>query len=330
MGPANAAGPAAPDLSAPAPADKAALRARLEAGEWLVDLRTRTAFAAGHVPGTLNFGIDGQLATYLGWLIPWGTPLTLLGETAGAGRRGAARAGPDRHRPPRRRGHRHRRSSGPTSRWAGSSGPRSPTWPRSGTTAPWPSWTCAAPPEYDESHLEGAVSIPLHELLGRLGEVPAGEVWVHCAGGYRASIAASILAAPAAGWWPWTTPTPRRRGRRAADGRERPGRRVSALAIPLGLLIGLSLGALGGGGSILTVPALVYVLGQSPVAGDHRVAGHRRDHLADRDGRPRPGRPGPRGPGPALRRPRAWPGPGTARACRPASPRPSCSRRSRC
>ena len=41
---------------------------------------------------------------------------------------------------------------------------------------------------------------------------------------------------------------------------------MSALAIPLGLLIGLSLGALGGGGSILTVPALVYVLGQSPVA----------------------------------------------------------------
>ena len=36
------------------------------------------------------------------------------------------------------------------------------------------------------------------------------------------------------------------------------------LAVPLGLVIGLSLGALGGGGSILTVPALVYVLGQSP------------------------------------------------------------------
>ncbi|GAC1341119.1 MAG: sulfite exporter TauE/SafE family protein [Candidatus Dormibacteria bacterium] len=35
------------------------------------------------------------------------------------------------------------------------------------------------------------------------------------------------------------------------------------LAIPLGIVIGLSLGALGGGGSILTVPALVYVLGES-------------------------------------------------------------------
>jgi uncharacterized membrane protein YfcA len=36
------------------------------------------------------------------------------------------------------------------------------------------------------------------------------------------------------------------------------------LASPLGLLIGLSLGALGGGGSILAVPALVYAAGQTP------------------------------------------------------------------
>lgn len=39
-----------------------------------------------------------------------------------------------------------------------------------------------------------------------------------------------------------------------------------AIAIPAGLLIGLSLGALGGGGSILTVPALVYLLHQQPHA----------------------------------------------------------------
>ncbi|KGN42013.1 sulfite exporter TauE/SafE family protein [Knoellia aerolata] len=41
---------------------------------------------------------------------------------------------------------------------------------------------------------------------------------------------------------------------------------MSPLVIPLGLVIGLALGALGGGGSILTVPALVYVLGQEPRA----------------------------------------------------------------
>ena len=36
------------------------------------------------------------------------------------------------------------------------------------------------------------------------------------------------------------------------------------LAATLGALIGLALGSLGGGGSILTVPALVYLLGQNP------------------------------------------------------------------
>ena len=39
-----------------------------------------------------------------------------------------------------------------------------------------------------------------------------------------------------------------------------------AAAAPFGFLIGLSLGALGGGGAILTVPLLVYGLGLTPVA----------------------------------------------------------------
>ena len=37
--------------------------------------------------------------------------------------------------------------------------------------------------------------MPIHELPQRLDDVPAGEVWVHCAGGYRASVAASFLSA---------------------------------------------------------------------------------------------------------------------------------------
>ena len=49
--------------------------------------------------------------------------------------------------------------------------------------------------EHADGHLDGAIHIPLHELADRLNEVPDGEVWVHCAAGYRASIAASILAA---------------------------------------------------------------------------------------------------------------------------------------
>lgn len=71
MAPANAAGPGPPDQSPPARADAGDVRRRIDAGEWVVDLRTRTAFAGGHVVGSLNVGLDGSFATYLGWLIPW-------------------------------------------------------------------------------------------------------------------------------------------------------------------------------------------------------------------------------------------------------------------
>ena len=47
--------------------------------------------------------------------------------------------------------------------------------------------------EHDQARITGSLNIPIHELPHRVGEVPQGEVWVHCASGYRASIAASIL-----------------------------------------------------------------------------------------------------------------------------------------
>ncbi|HEU4948901.1 MAG TPA: MBL fold metallo-hydrolase [Kribbella sp.] len=194
MGPANAAGPAAPDLSEPEPADKQTLRAHLEAGEWLVDLRNRVAFAAGHVPGTLNFGLDGQFATYLGWLIPWGTPVTLLGETReqvaeaqrelvriGIDRPAAAATGSPQDWTDQELGHFERASFADLAQVRHHRDVAVLDVRRK--------------LEYVESHIDGAVSIPLHELLGRLDEVPVGEVWVHCARGYRASIAASVLAA---------------------------------------------------------------------------------------------------------------------------------------
>ncbi len=194
MGPANTAGPAAPDLSPPETADALQLRRRLEEGEWLVDLRTRTAFAAGHAPGTLNFGLDGSFATYLGWLIPWGTPVTLLGETAdqvAQAQREMVRIGIDR----------------PAS--AATGGPDQWTDGPLGTVERATFADLAHVRhhrhvvvldvrrrlERAESHIDGTVHIPLHELLQRADEVPAGELWVHCAAGYRASIASSILLA---------------------------------------------------------------------------------------------------------------------------------------
>ena len=50
------------------------------------------------------------------------------------------------------------------------------------------------PREYDRKHVAGSINIPLNHLIERLPEVPRGRsVIVYCAGGYRSSIAASLL-----------------------------------------------------------------------------------------------------------------------------------------
>jgi hydroxyacylglutathione hydrolase len=195
MGPANLAAPSeAPDLSLPQPADPEQLRQRIEAGEWVIDLRTRSAFAAGHMSGTLNFGLDGSFATYLGWVIPWGTPLTLLGETAeqvAEAQRELVRVGIDRPAAA---------ATGTPDSWSGGEALATLRTGKFGDLAAARRQRdlvvldVRRRMEWQESHVVGAVHIPLHELQGRLDEVPDGEVWVHCAGAYRASVAASMLA----------------------------------------------------------------------------------------------------------------------------------------
>ncbi|MFE6287747.1 rhodanese-like domain-containing protein [Streptomyces sp. NPDC057877] len=198
MGPANAAGPAPVDLTPPAIADADEIAARLAAGEWVVDLRHRVAFAEGHVSGSFNFEAEGQLATYLAWLIPWGKPVTLLAESTAqlaAAQRELARVGIDR----------------PAAAATGSPA----DWLRPGETpAAFRRAAFAdladragaagaagvvvldvrrAAERASGGHIEGSVHIPVHTLHRRLGEIPEGEVWVHCAGGMRAAIAASLL-----------------------------------------------------------------------------------------------------------------------------------------
>ena len=197
MAPANLAGPAGPDLSPPRPADAAELRRRIEAGEWVVDLRDRIAFAAGHVPGTFSFPLDNRFATYLGWMIPWGTPLTLLGdspEQVAVAQRELARIGIDRPAAA---------ATGRPEAWAGERGVVSLRLVKFGDLAAALGAGNGGPVvldvrrrlEWEGNHIAGAVHIPLHELPGRVAELPPGEVWVHCESGYRSVLGASILAA---------------------------------------------------------------------------------------------------------------------------------------
>lgn len=195
MGSANAAGPGAVDLSPPARADAAQLAARIAAGEWVADLRNRRAFAAGHVMGSLSFEHGSDFSNYLGWLIPWGTPLPLLGDTpeqVAAAQRDLARIGIDQ--------------------LAGAAAGSPRDWAGGGPLASFPVASFAdlaavrhhrpvtvldvrRALEWADGHLDGAVHIPLHELPARLSELPRAEIWVHCRSGYRAVIAASLLQA---------------------------------------------------------------------------------------------------------------------------------------
>lgn len=72
MGVENLAGPAPVDLTPVSRADAAELRERMADGQWVVDLRHRKAYAALHLAGTVSLGLDGPMATWLGWLIDWG------------------------------------------------------------------------------------------------------------------------------------------------------------------------------------------------------------------------------------------------------------------
>ncbi|MCJ0894364.1 MBL fold metallo-hydrolase [Rhodococcus sp. IEGM 1401] len=191
MGVINTEGPAPIDLSTPEPVDPDELRRRIDDGQWVVDLRARTAFAAGHLDGSLGFELSTTFVTYLGWLYQWGAPLTLIGDTSDQideATRELARIGID-HPSGSAVGEIHslasdgRVRSYEVSDFAGLAAEDSDI----------AVLDTRQQSEYADGHIPGAINIPLHELPHRLAEVPDGKVWVHCASGYRASIAASLL-----------------------------------------------------------------------------------------------------------------------------------------
>jgi hydroxyacylglutathione hydrolase len=196
MGVINSQGPAPVDLSLPRPVDAKELRRRIEAGEWVIDLRSRTAFAAGHLAGTLGFELSGSFVAYLGWLYTWGAPLTLIGEDRDQvleARRELARIGVDN-------------LTGSSTGDIHSLADNAPL--RSYRVADFADLAkridgseltvldVRRTDEYEKDHIPGAMNVPLHDLPGRITDVPAGEVWVHCASGYRSSIAASMIDEP--------------------------------------------------------------------------------------------------------------------------------------
>lgn len=191
MGPANHAGPEPIDLSPLPRLSPGQVREAAAAGAWVVDLRPRQDFAAAHLTGSVNFGVDGSMATYLGWVYPYDSPLVLLGdspEMIADAQRELVRIAIDR----------------PAGAYVG------PVADLEQPAARTPVASFADLPdalsrgavvldvrrshEFEAAHIDGAVHIPLHELIARRHEVPRdAQVWVHCAGAYRAAAAIGLL-----------------------------------------------------------------------------------------------------------------------------------------
>jgi hydroxyacylglutathione hydrolase len=56
------------------------LEAALNDSSPVIDTRTATAFAAGHIPGTINIPYDYSFANWAGWLLDYGHPFYLIAD----------------------------------------------------------------------------------------------------------------------------------------------------------------------------------------------------------------------------------------------------------
>ena len=193
MAPANSTGPTSANVQVPESLEAAELTRRLADGEWVVDLRNRLAFSSDHLKGAVSFeyGNGSNFTTYLGWVLPWNEPLTLVGGRSDVedAIRDLSRIGIDS--PDAAIG---------TEPHALAPDAAVASYARVG----WEGMLRNRPEgepildvrridEVATSRLAGSVNVPLHELLSRIDEVPAGRIWVHCGSGYRAGVAASLL-----------------------------------------------------------------------------------------------------------------------------------------
>jgi hydroxyacylglutathione hydrolase len=196
MAPINRRGPSMlgtlvvpPDLT---PAQVASLRA---AGVPVVDGRDRRAFAAGHIPGSLNIELDDSFSAYVGWILPFDSALVLVidrDQDAVEAVRQLARIGFE-HLRGMLRG---------VDAWA-SEGREVSAFPRVRASDVAEALSGERPPrildvrqptEWQEGVIEGSVQRFVADLEDVDAWLPRDRpVWTICGSGHRAAIGASIL-----------------------------------------------------------------------------------------------------------------------------------------
>lgn len=164
-------------------------------GAQVLDTREPGEFAAGHLRGSVNIGLGGQYATWVGTVLDRAHQIVII-ASPGREMEAAVRLG--------RIGFDH--VAGYLEGGVGSLEGRDDLVATTerlsagfaaevlGSTAPPLLVDVRGVGEREKKYIEGSVGVPLNHLVERMGELPKGRgVLVYCAGGYRSSIAASLL-----------------------------------------------------------------------------------------------------------------------------------------
>jgi hydroxyacylglutathione hydrolase len=152
----------------------------------VIDTRPAEDFAKGHVAGTLNIPLGGSFITWAGWLIPSDQDFYVVTDRIDDVRRALGLIGLDR-------------IAGVFPPAAAAGNEQVPQVSADELKTRLPSNDLVVvdvrnDSEWKEGHLADAIHIPLGQLAQRVNELPASDnIVVHCQGGSRSSIAASLL-----------------------------------------------------------------------------------------------------------------------------------------
>jgi hydroxyacylglutathione hydrolase len=180
------------------PAIKPAAAAALSAdGALIIDTRPPADFAAAHPYGALNLAYGSKVGYWAGWVVPPQEPMVILATESSQAQEAAMqllRVGLERVE-----GY----IAGGFDGWKDAALPLATLSTMSvadlkvarESGEPLTLIDVRTPKEFREGHIDGAVNIPLGELPSRIADVPRGaRIATMCEGGYRSSLAASILA----------------------------------------------------------------------------------------------------------------------------------------
>lgn len=164
-------------------------------GAQVLDVRDGAKFAKGHLVGSINIGLGGQYATWAGTVLDRARPIVIVadpgGEQEAAVRLG--RIGFDQVKGYLQGGMSALADRADLLRTTNRASVLIAAEDVAGATPPVV-LDVRTPGEWSAEHVAGSVNLPLSHLQERMNEVPRDRrIAVHCAGGYRSAIAASLL-----------------------------------------------------------------------------------------------------------------------------------------